>query len=188
MIYHICQKQREIGEQVLREVCEVLAKSDEDIGDVEGLDMEIKLTDNIPVCVPHRHVPRQLYDEVKNYINDLIVNKWVRESKSPYSSPIVCVGKKDQGLRLCIDYRGLNKKIVQDKQPIPRIQEIIDSLGGHKWFSTLDMAKAYHQGYVKEEFRKFTAFSTPWGLYEWIRIPWESRMHLHRPRGTLIKL
>ena len=172
LIYHICRKKRhEIGEQVVREVCEVFAKSDDGIGDVEGLEMEIKLTDNIPVCVPHRHVPRQLYDEVKNYINDLIVNKWVRESKSPYSSPIVCVRKKDQSLRLCIDYRGLNKKIVPDKQPIPRIQEIIDSLGGQKWFSTLDMAKAYHQGYVKEEFRKFTAFSTPWGLYEWIRIP-----------------
>ena len=52
------EKRREIGEQVLREVCEVFAKSDDDIGDVEGLEMEIKLTDNILVCVPHRHVPR----------------------------------------------------------------------------------------------------------------------------------
>ena len=151
--------------------CNVFAKSDDDIGDVKDLEMEINLSDPIPVYVPHRHIPRQLYEEVKNYINDLIVNKWVRESKSPYSSPIVCVRKKDQSLRLCIDYRGLNKKILPDKQPIPRIQEILDSLGGQKWFSTLDMAKAYHQGYVKEEFRKFTAFSTPWGLYEWIRIP-----------------
>ena len=50
-------------------------------------------------------------------------------------------------------------------------QEILDGLGGQSWFSTLDMAKAYHQGYVKEECRRFTAFSTPWALYEWIRIP-----------------
>ena len=71
MIYHICQKKREIGEQVLREVYKVFAKSDEDIGDVEGLEMEIRLTDNIPVCVPHSHVLRQLYDEVKNYIMTL---------------------------------------------------------------------------------------------------------------------
>ena len=61
--------------------------------------------------------------------------------------------------------------MVPDKQPIPRIQEIFDGLGGQEWFTTLDMAKAYHQGYVGEEFRKFTAFSTPWGLYEWLRIP-----------------
>ena len=168
---HLSKKKRQIVEEVLREECEVFARSEEDIGDVKDFEMEIILSDNVPVCVPHRQVPRPLYEEVKNYINDLIVNKWVRESKSPYSSPIVCVRKKDQSLRLCIDYRGLNKKIVPDKQPIPRIQELLDSLGGQKWFSTLDMTKAYHQGYVKEEFRKLTAFSTPWGLYEWIRIP-----------------
>ena len=65
----------------------------------------------------------------------------------------------------------LNQKIIPDKQPIPRIQELLNGLGGQVWFSTLDMAKAYHQGYVKEEFRKLTAFSPPWALYEWIRIP-----------------
>ena len=133
--------------------------------------MEINLIDNVPVVVPHRQIPRPLYEEVKNFINDLIANRWVRESKSSYASPIVCVRKKDQSLRLCIDYRALNKKIITDKQPIPRIQEIFDGLGGQEWFSMLDMAKAYHQGYVGEQFRKYTAFSTPWGLYEWIRIP-----------------
>ena len=168
---HLSKKKKSIVEEALIEVCDVFQKSEDDHGDLPDFQMEISLCDSVPVCVPHRNIPRQLYDEVKNYINDLIANKWVRESKSPYSSPIVCVRKKDQSLRLCIDYRNLNKKIVPDKQPIPRIQEIMDSLGGQKWFSTLDMAKAYHQGYVKEEFRKFTAFSTPWGLYEWIRIP-----------------
>ena len=127
--------------------------------------MEINLRDNIPISVPHcRHIPRQLYGEVKNYVNDLIVNKWVSESKASYSSPVVCVRKKDQTLRLCIDYRGLSKKMVPDKQPIPCVQEILDSLGGQKWFSTLDMAKAYHQGYVKEEFRKIYCFFNTMGF------------------------
>ena len=63
----------------------------------------------------HRRIPRPLY-EVKNFINDLVVNMtWVRELTSSYSSPIVCVRKKDQSLRLCIDYRLLNKKFVPDK-------------------------------------------------------------------------
>ena len=83
----------------------------------------------------------------------------------------MCARKPDNSLRMCIDYRKLNKKMVPDRHPIPRIQEILDGLGGQKFFSTLDMGKAYHQGYVKEQFRKLTAFSTPWGLYEWIRIP-----------------
>ena len=76
------------------------------------------------------------------------------------------------GLRLCVDFRKLNKKTIPDKQPIPRVQDILDNLGGQKWFSTLDMSQAYHQGEVHEDFRKFTAFSSPWSLYEWIRIPY----------------
>ena len=168
---HLSEERQKLVQDMLVDVSAAFQRDKTDLGDLPDLQMEIALCDTVPVCVPHRHVPRPLYDEVKNFVNDLIVNNWVRESKSPYSSPIVCVRKKDQSLRLCIDYRMLNRKIIPDKQPIPRIQEILDGLGGQEWFSTLDMAKAYHQGYVKEEFRKFTAFSTPWGHYEWIRIP-----------------
>ena len=90
---------------------------------------------------------------------------------SSYSSPIVVVRKKDGTMRMCIDYRALNLKTVPDAQPIPRIQDILDSLGGQQWFSTLDMSKAYHQGYIDERFRHLTTFATPWTLLEWIRIP-----------------
>ena len=170
-ISHLSGEQREMAERVLREEAEVFCRDKSDHGDAPDLQMDIHMTDDVPVNVPHRQIPRPLYDEVKNFINDLIANKWVQESKSSYSSPIVCVRKKDSTLRLCIDYRAVNRKIIPDKQPIPRIQELLDGLGGQAWFSTLDMAKAYHQGYVKEQFRHLTAFSTPWGLYEWLRIP-----------------
>ncbi|MCH2405577.1 MAG: reverse transcriptase family protein, partial [Nitrosopumilus sp.] len=72
---------------------------------------------------------------------------------------------------MCIDYRKLNNKTVSDSQPIPRIQDILDNLLGQAWFTTLDMSKAYHQGYVSQESRHVTAFATPWALYEWVRIP-----------------
>ena len=74
-------------------------------------------------------------------------------------------------MRLCIDYRKLNKKIIPDRMPIPRIQDIIDTLGGKKYFTTLDMSRAYHQCYMDESSIPLTAFSTPWGLFEWLRIP-----------------
>lgn len=83
----------------------------------------------------------------------------------------VCVRKKDGSLRLCIGYRGLNKKTIQDWHPIPCIQETLDGPGGNAWFSVLDQGKAYHQGSVSEDSKKFTAFTTLWGLYEWNRIP-----------------
>ena len=85
---------------------------------------------------------------------------------------MVCVRKKDGGLRLCIDFRRLNQKTIPDMQPIPRVQDILDGLHGQSWFSTLDMSQAYHQGEMAEDSRKFTAFSTPWSLYEWVRIPY----------------
>ena len=87
-------------------------------------------------------------------------------------TPVVCVRKKDQSLRLCVDYRELNRKSGVDRHPIPRIQETLDNLGGNSWFSAvLDQGKAYHQGFLQPESQPLTAFITPWGLYEWIRIP-----------------
>ena len=83
---------------------------------------------------------------------------------------MVCVRKKDGSLRLCIDYRKLNNKTIPDMQPIPKIQDMLDCLGGQQWFSTLDMSKTYHQGYIHPDSRKHTAFFTPWSLYKWIRI------------------
>ena len=57
--------------------------------------------------------------------------------------------------------------------PIHRIQDILKNLGGHKYFSTLDMSKAYHQGFMHENSQRLTAFTSPWGLCEWLRIPFD---------------
>ena len=168
---HLPEDQRKEIEQLLYEECDVFAKSDTDIGDIGEFQMDIHLTDEVPVNQAYRHLPRKLYDDVRNYLNDLIVNGWIQESSSPYASPIVCVRKKDNSLRMCVDYRRLNLKTIPDRQPIPRVQDLLDGLYGQRYFSTLDMAKAYHQGYVRDICRKYTAFSTPWALFEWLRIP-----------------
>ena len=84
---------------------------------------------------------------------------------------MVCVHKKNQTLRLYVDYRALNQKTTPDRHPIPQIQETLDNLGGNIYFSVLDQGKAYHQGFVDEKSQHLTAFITPWGLYEWLRIP-----------------
>jgi len=168
---HLNSEQKVIVERLLWEQWEVFAKNDCDIGDISDFQMGIQLTDEIPVTEAYRHLPRKLYQDVKNYVNDLLINGWIEESKSPYASPIVCVRKKDNTLRLCVDYRKLNLKTIADRHPIPRVQDLLDGLGGQKYFSTLDMAKAYHQGYIREDCRHYTAFSTPWALYQWLRVP-----------------
>ncbi len=102
---------------------------------------------------------------------NLLDHGWIKKSSSAYSSPVACVRKKDSSLRLCVDFRELNRKTIPDRHPLPRIQDLLDSLGGFTWFSILDQGSAYHQRFVDEESRHMTAFSTPWGLYEWKRIP-----------------
>lgn len=118
---HLSEDQRKEIEQLLYEECEVFAKSDTDIGDIRDFKMDIHLSDEVQVNQAYRHLPRKLYDDVKIYLNDLIVNGWIQESSSPYASPIVCVRKKDNTLRMCVDYRKLNLKTVPDRQPIPRV-------------------------------------------------------------------
>jgi len=108
---------------------------------------------------------------MKEYLHNLIAQVWIEKSNSSYSSPIVCVRKKDGSLRLCIDHRELNRKTHPDRQPIPRVQDIMDSLGGNSWFSSLDQGKAYHQGFMSRESKHLMAFTTPLGLYEWVQIP-----------------
>ena len=156
---------------MLRQESSSFAKSDNDIGCIDKLQLSIALKDTEPVAKAYLSVPKSLYKEMKDYLHDLIAQCWVKKSNSPYASPVFCVRKKDGSLRLCIDYRELNKKTIADRQPIPRVQDIMDGLGGNSWFSLLDQGKAYHQGFMTKESQPMTAFVTPWGLYEWIRIP-----------------
>uniref|UniRef100_A0A3B3YDY6 Gypsy retrotransposon integrase-like protein 1 n=1 Tax=Poecilia mexicana TaxID=48701 RepID=A0A3B3YDY6_9TELE len=147
------------------------AQNDNDIGDIPSLQMVINLKDEVPVQKSYTSIPKPLYQEVKQYIQDLLAKGWIVKSRSPYAAPVVCVRKRDGTLRLCIDYRLLNQKTVPDRHPLPRIQDLLDTLGGQSWFTILDQGKAYHQGYMAEGSRHMTAFISPWGLYEWVRIP-----------------
>ena len=160
------EEQQARVKKLLFEQCEVFSKNKLDIGDIKDFQMEIKLTDETPINESYRRIPRKLYEEVRNYVDDLITNEWVKKSNSAFASPMACVRKLDGSLRLSIDYCKLNNRTIPDRQPIPKIHDIIDSLGSHQGFFTLDMSKAYHQGYIHPDSRKFTAFSTPWSLYE----------------------
>lgn len=168
---HLSESDREAVRQMLFEQSDVFAQEEGDIGCIPGLQLKINTTDNTPVQRSYNSIPRPLYKEVKEYVQNLLNRGWIRKSVSAHSSPVVCVRKKDNTLRLCVDFRELNKKTIPDRHPLPRIQDLLDSLGGNSWFSILDQGSAYHQGFVSEESRHLTAFSTPWGLYEWVRVP-----------------
>ncbi len=167
----LTEEQRETVVEMLHKEKDAFSENEDDTGCIEEFQMKISLSSDKPVQKRYNSVPRPLYPEVKNYIQDLLNRKWVVKSESPYSSPIVAVRKKDGGLRLCVDYRELNKRTIPDRHPLPRVQETLDGLIGNNWFSVLDMGKAYHQAFLHPESRHLTAFVTPWGLLEWHRIP-----------------
>lgn len=105
-------------------------------------------------------------------MEDLLNQNFITKSKTPYSSPVVYVHQKDGPLRLCIDYRELNRRTNVDRHPIRRVLETLDYMGGNTWFTVLDQGKAYHQGFMSKGSRAATAFVIPWGLYECVRIPY----------------
>ncbi|KAK0131974.1 Retrovirus-related Pol polyprotein from transposon 17.6 [Merluccius polli] len=144
---------------------------DGDLGCTNLLSHEIPLLDDTPVRQRYRRIPPSEYEVVKTHINQLLEAQVIRESSSPYASPIVLVKKKDGSLRMCVDYRLLNSKTRKDAFPLPRIEESLDALSGARLFSTLDLASGYNQVPVSDQDRPKTAFCTPFGLFEWNRMP-----------------
>ena len=111
---------------------------DDDVGENRTCQMEITLKDSNPVQLNYNSVPRNLYNELKMYIEDLLNKKWIVHSSSPYSSPVAAVRKKDGSIRMCCDYRKLNAKTIPDRRSFPRIQNILDNIDGNQYLTLLD--------------------------------------------------
>ena len=95
----------------------------------------------------------------------------IKSSSSPWASPIVLVKKKDGKYRFCVDYRKLNQVTKKDAHPLPKIDDWLDALHGSKYFSTLDLRSGYWQISVDPQDQEKTAFVTPDGLWELVRLP-----------------
>ncbi|KAK3768943.1 hypothetical protein RRG08_060379 [Elysia crispata] len=131
----------------------------------------IVLTRDTPTAQPYRRIPPYQLKEVHSHLDKLLALEIISPSTSPYAAPIVLVRRKSGELRMCCDYRRLHEITRKDAFLIPRMEECIDALGGSKYFSTLDLASGYHQVEMAEEDKEKTAFTTPFGLYQWNRLP-----------------
>ena len=98
--------------------------------------------------------------ELKKQIDEYLAAGWIEPSRSPYGAGVLFARKKDGGLRLCIDYRALNKNSQADSYPMPRIDELLDELKGATVFSKMDMRQGFHQIRLIPEHVERTAFNT----------------------------
>jgi hypothetical protein len=116
---------------------------------------------------PYRMPPKELA-ELKNLLQELLDKGYIRPTSSPWGSPALFVKKKDGSLRICVDYHLLNAVTIKNKYPLPRIDVLFDQLVGAKVFSKIDLRLGYHQIKIRSSDIPKTAFSTRYGLYEFL--------------------
>ena len=131
----------------------------------------IKLTSDQPARSRPYPVPYSLRESLKKDITDIMKMGVIRESSSPYASPVVVVKKKDNTNRICVDYRKSNKLTVFDPEPMPTAEHLFQKLNGDKYFTRIDLSKGYWQISIPEEDIPKTAFVTPDGSYEFLQMP-----------------
>lgn len=136
----------------------IFSKDAIDLGKTNIEEHRIVLEDNRPFKQPYRKVFPGMFDEIRDHIYDMLQAGVIRESESRFTSIIVLVRKKDCSLRFYIDYRFLNSKTRTYAFKLPRIDDILDTLSGSKFFSKLDLEPGYWQVVVAKEDKQRTAF------------------------------
>ncbi|KAJ1189087.1 hypothetical protein NDU88_005838 [Pleurodeles waltl] len=159
-----------ISESFTKKYPEVFANV---IGVVQGFEHCIRLKDGaVPVSHKVRPIPISVKGQLKDLLEKLVKDGIITPTdSSEWVSPIVLTKKTNADLRLCVALRSLNKNIIIDCHPLPRIQEMIASLGTSKIFSTIDLHSAYHQIALRLDSQELTSFVTPFGAYKYLRLP-----------------
>ena len=173
---HLSARQRE-------ELLRVLDQFPECFSDNPGLctlvEHEIPVTAEFrPKRLKAYRVPENLKSEVRSQIATLLSRGFIRPSKSPMASPIVCVlkGKDGKGgVRLTVNYQYLNKYTVPDVLPLPDISQIIQKVGAARYISLFDATSGYHQCPIRQQDQWLSAFVCDDNLYEWTRVPFGIR-------------
>lgn len=173
---HLNKEETGMIMNLLTEFKDLFYSEGDNLSATTEIEHQIITTIDRPLYSKIYRYPQIHESEIRKQIDEMLEQNIIRESNSAYNSPLWIVPKKnfnseEKKWRIVIDYRKLNEHTVGDKYPIPNLNGILDKLGRAQYFSTIDLAKGFHQILLKEEDRKKTAFSTPFGHYEFVRMP-----------------
>ena len=162
----IPETERKLHYDTLMKYPNVISWGPHDLGTVNIVKHKIDTGQAEPCKMPLRRMGPVKRDIVHSEIKAMLENDIIEESQSPWSAPVVLVHKKDGGRRFCVDYRALNDVTKKDCYPLPRPDDILESISGACYFSHFDLVKGYWQFEVEEEDREKTAFSTTDGHFQ----------------------
>ncbi|GBC49993.2 retroviral-like aspartic protease 1 [Rhizophagus irregularis DAOM 181602=DAOM 197198] len=158
-------------QQLLSDYADICAKSQTEIGKTNVIKHKIITKDATPISQPPYRCNPKYREFLQGEITRMESQRLIRKSASPWASPVVIVDKKGGEKRLCIDYRKLNAVTKADAYPLPRIDDMLESFSNATWFTTLDLASGYWQVAMDPADVEKTAFITPFGLYEFLVMP-----------------
>ena len=142
-----------------------------DLRETDAMRFDLELEPGPPIRERPRPIPPRDFEEARQHIQGLLDAKIITPSMSPFASPIFLVRKKSGGLRMCVDYRQLNERTWLDSYAVPKIEDLFLTLNGARYFSSVDLSKAYYQVPMTERAKRASAFTTPFGLFQWLRMP-----------------
>ena len=168
---HLTWPQRNHMVKILKDNEDRFMIKGQNLSQTDSVEHVIPTGDSKPFRIPPRKLPPSQRDTVSEELDKMLKDGFITPADGPWSSPIVLVKKKDGSTRFCIDYRKLNECTKKDAYPLPRIEDCLESLGGSKYFCTLDLASGYWQVKLAEKDREKTAFATHMGLFQWNVMP-----------------
>ena len=170
---NLSQNERQQLEELIVSYADVFSKGKRDLGTCKlGTKHHIHLKpDTMPVKQRAPRIPFAYQKEVKTDIKNMLEDA-IEKSCSEWASPLVIVRQSSGDLRICVDYRKLNDVTMVTSYPLPNITETLDKLAGASYFTSIDMVSGYHQVEVAEEDKEKTAFVSPYGLYQYCRMPY----------------
>ena len=158
---------------LLQKYRDVLALPGESLGATNKAEHHINMKENtLPVYIPAYRLPHSQRKIVDEQVQEMLREGIIQPSRSPWSSPLFLVPKRDGQFRPMIDYRKVNEQTKDERYPLPVLKDLLMSLGqGNKIFSSLDLLSGYWQVPMAPESREITAFSTPNAHYEFLMMP-----------------